>query len=104
MIRRRRDGGSGIAPPREEYARWQLPDGSILIEEREVVPRRWWNRLTRPIGIVLIVGAVGWPIALLCLGWPRLALGFAIADLCVIGTGRDLIRWGAKRWRDDGGE
>lgn len=90
------DGG-GAAPPREERARWRMPDSSILIEEREIVPRRWWNRLARPIGIIVIVWAVGWPIVLLFLGWPRVALGFAIADLCVIGTGCELMHWGAKR-------
>ncbi|KQM36428.1 hypothetical protein ASE59_05080 [Sphingomonas sp. Leaf10] len=77
-----------------------MPDGSILIEEREIVPRRWWNRLTRPIGIAMIGVAIGWPIVLLFLGRPRAALGFAVADLCVIGTGRDLMRWGAKRWSE----
>lgn len=100
MIRHQRDGGRGTAPPREEYARWQMPDGSILIEEREIVPRRWWNRLTRPIGIAMIGVAIGQPIVLLFLGRPRAALGFAVADLCVIGTGRDLMRWGAKRWSE----
>lgn len=102
MIRRRRGGGAAAAPLREEVARWPMPDGGFLIEEREVVPRRWWNRLTRPIGIALIVGAVGWPVVVLCHGWPRLALGFAIADWCVIVAGRDLMHWGAKRWAEDG--
>lgn len=56
MIRHRRGGGAAASPPREEIVRWPMPDGGFLIEEREVVLRRWWNRLTQPIGIALIVG------------------------------------------------
>lgn len=99
MIRRRRSEGADASLPRNEVARWPMPDGGFLIEAREVVPRRWWNRLTRPIGIALIVGAVGWPVVVMWHGWPRLALAFAIAGGCVIVGGCDLMRWGQSAGR-----
>ncbi|MDQ1157394.1 hypothetical protein QE385_001721 [Sphingomonas sp. SORGH_AS 950] len=89
-------------PGREVRGIWRQPDGGVIIWEQEIEPRRWWNRVTRPLGILLILAAIAWPLVLLAHGWPRLGLGFAVADLCLVSTGRDLMRWGAKRWREEG--
>lgn len=90
----------GPDPIHEVRELWYQEDGSVIVYSHQVVPRRWWNRLTRPIGVLLIVLAVAWPALLLSHGWTWLGLAFATGDVCVVLVGRDLILWGARRWSD----
>lgn len=78
--------------------RWREPDGGELVCSEPYVPRRRWHRVTRPLGIALIVVAVGWPLLLLACGWPRLALCFAVADGALGWLGVEVMRAGAARW------
>lgn len=80
---------------------WHQHDGSIIVYSQQVVPRRWWNHVTRPVGLVLILLAVAWPVVLVSHGWPRLGWLFALGDGCVVVVGLDLMRSGAKRWSDE---
>ena len=78
---------------------WHDQETSInLVHEQQVRPRRWWNHLTRPAGILLIAGAVGWPVLLLAHGWTKSSLAFAVADMSVILLGYDLTRCGEQKW------
>lgn len=72
--------------------------GVYVIHEQQVRPRRWWNSLTRPAGLLLVTGAVGWPIFLIGHGWIKAGVAFAVADTTVILLGYDLMRCGARKW------
>jgi hypothetical protein len=80
--------------------RWYEDDGSVIIYRHQIVPRRWWNHLTRPLGVVAIMFAVAWPILLLAYGWSKLGVASLIGDISVVYVGLELISCGAKRWND----
>ncbi len=83
--------------------RWVEADGSVLTCSEPYVPRRWWHRLTGPVGGILVAVAVGWPLLLLVSGWPRLALCFAVADGALAWLGVELMRAGTARWAGPAG-
>jgi hypothetical protein len=78
---------------------WYEDDGSVIVYSQQVVPRQRWNHLTRPVGLLLILSALMWPLLLLAHEWTRLGLLFVPGDACVIFVAVELIRSGAKRWR-----
>lgn len=78
---------------------WYEDDGKVIVYSQQVVPRQWWNHLTRPVGLLLILLAVVWPLLLLAHGWTRLGLLFVPGDACVVFVAVELTRSGAKRWR-----
>jgi hypothetical protein len=79
---------------------WYEDDGSVIIQHQQVVPRRWWNHITRPIGLFLIVAAIIWPLLLFRQGWVRASLFFACGDPCVVFLGVEMMRAGGRRWKE----
>lgn len=77
---------------------WREPSGPTVTEWQLCRPRRWWSHVTRPVGILLILFAVLWPIFLFAQGWLRLGLAFAVGDVSLASIGLELMAAGQRRW------
>lgn len=78
--------------------RWRERSGATITEWQLCRPRRWWSVVTQPLGIMLVLFAVLWPILLVAQGWLRSGVFFAVGDASVAFLGFELIAAGQRRW------
>lgn len=77
---------------------WREHSGATITEWQLCRPRRWWSKVTRPLGILLVLFAVLWPVFLIAQAWPRLGMIFAVGDASVVLLGLELMAAGQRRW------